>query len=272
MMFRSSMTAFAGAACLALNIMTCTTASAQQPAAAPPLELPPSALSPDNLAKPRPKAPLNITGNWFIDLGPGRSFTFGPPYPKFKPPAQKHVDAAEQARKEGRIYQDDIGKCFPAGMPMIMTRVWPVAAIQIPTAVYMISGFMNSLRIIYLDGRKHSDPDVVVRSFNGESIGRFEGDTLVVDTRHFETDHHWIDAGVPVSEDFRIVERMKLIEGGKYLQIEYTLIDPQHWEGEWKSTKRWRRVDDQDITEVECLPDLNEHLPSTQLQPKSVER
>ena len=50
---------------------------------------------------------------------------------------------------------------------------------------------------------------------------------------------------------------------GKQLEIEYTMTDPEHWEGEWKSTKRFNRVDDEDIQEVSCLPDLNEHIRST---------
>ena len=41
------------------------------------------------------------------------------------------------------------------------------------------------------------------------------------------------------------------------------MTDPEHWVGEWKSTKRFNRVNDIDIQEVECLPDLNEHLQST---------
>ena len=108
-----------------------------------------------------------------------------------------HYDAAQKAQKEGKVYRDDIGQCWPAGLPVIMTRVWPIAMMQLPTAIYMVSEFMNSLRVIYLDGRTHSDPDVVVRSFNGESIGHWEGDTLVVDTRHFVEHHHWIDSGSP---------------------------------------------------------------------------
>ena len=40
-------------------------------------------------------------------------------------------------------------------------------------------------------------------------------------------------------------------------------LDPQNWEGEWKNVKRFNRVDDVDIQEVSCLPDLNEHLQST---------
>jgi hypothetical protein len=42
------------------------------------------------------------------------------------------------------------------------------------------------------------------------------------------------------------------------------MTDPKSWEGDWKMSKRWNRVDDQQIAEVSCLPDLNEHMPSTQ--------
>ena len=225
-----------------------------------------SALAPENLNKPRPKPPFDLTGNWFIQGGVqgwlfGRTPTV---LPKLTPAAQKHFDAYAAATKEGKVYRDDIGKCWPAGMPVMMTRVWPIAMIQLPTAIYMISEFMDSLRTIYLDGRQHTDPDVVVRTFNGEAVGRWEGDTLVVETKNFtDLDKHWVDQGIPASKDFRMIERYKLINNGNVLEGEWTLIDPQNWEGEWKGTRRWNRVTDHDIQEVECLPDLNEHLQST---------
>ena len=227
-----------------------------------------SALAPANMAKPRSKAPFDLTGNWFIQGGvPGGGWLFGRTpavLPKLTPAAQKHFDAYAAATKNGQVYRDDIGKCWPAGMPIIMTRVWPVAMIQKPTAIYMISGFMNSFRTIFLDGRTHTDPDIVVRTFNGESIGRWEGDALVVDTRHFtELPYHWVDQGIPASKDLRMIERYRLINEGNVLEGEWTLIDPQNWEGEWKGTRRWNRVNDIDIEEVSCLPDLNEHLQST---------
>jgi hypothetical protein len=168
--------------------------------------------------------------------------------------------------KEGKIYKDDIGQCWPAGLPLIMTRYWPTAMIQLPTAVYMVSEFMNSFRTVFLDGRQHSDPDIVVRTPNGESIGHWEKDVMVVDTRFFRGDHHWMDQGgasIPAGEQLHIVERIRLLPGGKQLEIAYTMTDPENWAGEWKSTKRFNRVNDIDIKEVECLPDLNEHLKST---------
>jgi hypothetical protein len=250
----------AGIAC-ALLLAAMTPAAAQPAGAAPPQQL--GALAPENLKKPRPKAPFDLTGTWLHDSSKA-SFRFGPPYPKFKPEAQKEFEAGQQATKDGRAYHDYIGQCYPAGMPVIMTRVWPIAMVQLPTVIYMVSGFENAFREIYLDGRPHLDADLVVPSFNGESIGRWEGDTLVVDTNAFTADHHTIDVGVPISDQFHIVERMRLVDGGKSLEIAYTMTDPKMWDGEWKSTKWWKRVDDQDIVEVECTPDLDAHLPATQ--------
>ena len=223
------------------------------------------ALAPANLSKARPKPPFDLTGTWLHGPAtPDNGFRFAPPpETKLTPEAQVHFEAAQKATKEGKVYRDDIGQCWPAGLPVIMTRVWPIAMIQLPTAIYMVSEFMNSLRIIYLDGRPHSDPDVVVRSFNGESIGTWENDTLVVDTKFFVGHHHWIDSGVPASDALHIIERMKLINNGQTLEIEYTFEDPKTFEGTWKTTKRWNRTDDRDIAEVSCLPDLNDHMPST---------
>ena len=224
------------------------------------------ALAPENIHKPRPKPPFDLTGTWFVDLREGFSkFMFGPPYPKFKPDAQKAFEDSQAAAKAGKTYRDSIGQCYPPGMPMIMTRVWPHAFIQLPTAIYMISGFNNSVRSIFLDGRQHTDPDLVVPSYNGESIGHWEGDTLVVDTRYFETDNHWIDSGLPISDDFAMTERITLLDGGKTMQIEYIMTDPQNWEGEWRSTKRFLREDYTDINEADCILQYNQNLPGTEL-------
>jgi hypothetical protein len=235
-------------------------AQGQQPA--PPPQ--PSALSLANLAKPRPKPPFDLTGMWQHD-GRANTWHFVPEKFTLTPEAQVHYDKGVEALKNGGVYRDDIGQCWPAGMPLIMTRVWPIAMVQLPTVIYMISHFENSVRIIYLDGRPHTDPDVVVRTFNGESIGRWEGNTLVVDTIYFPGHHHWMDQGgasVPASQDLHIIERFQMKAGGA-LDIEYSMTDPQNWVGEWKMTKTFRRREDTDISEVQCLPDLNEHLPAT---------
>ncbi|OYW45992.1 MAG: hypothetical protein B7Z08_08560 [Sphingomonadales bacterium 32-68-7] len=224
------------------------------------------ALAPENLAKPRPKPPFEVTGTWFIDLREGfLKFLFGPPYPKFGPEGRQALREYAEAQREGRTYRDVIGQCYPPGMPMIMTRVWPHAFIQLPTAIYMISGFNNSVRTIFLDGRQPSDPDLVVPSYNGESIGTWEGDTLVVRSKYFEPDNHYIDYGIPIDDNFEMVERIRLLEDGKVMEITYIMTDPTKWEGEWTSTKRFLRADYTDINESQCITGYNANLPGTDL-------
>ncbi len=223
------------------------------------------ALAPENLAADRPQPTFDLTGTWFVDLSEGfANFLFGPPYPEFIGQTKLDFEEGQRAQAEGRPYRDAIGQCFPAGIPMIMTRVWPIAMVQLPTVIFMVSNFNNSFRQIYLDGRDYSDPDLVIYTYNGESLGHWEGEELVVNTRYIETYNHFIDRGIPISEEFRVQERIRLLENGEVLEIEYIMTDPNGWVGEWRNTKQWLRVDETDIGEVECLPDLNDNLPSTQ--------
>jgi hypothetical protein len=231
----------------------------------------PGALSPDNLKKPRPKPPFDMTGTWFVNLRNSfGDFRFGPPYPEFFEPGQTAMKEAAEARAKNVPYRDAIGQCFPAGMPMIMTRVHPISMIQLPTVVYMLFGFTNSMRFIYTDGRDFSDPDIVVYTYNGESIGKWEKDALVVRTKYLEPNEHYIDSGIPISDQFEIVERITMESDGM-LRIDYTMTDPKMWKGEWKNTKRFIRKDYSDIPESECLPNLNDNLPSTEAGQKAMD-
>ena len=230
------------------------------------------ALAPENLAKARPPAPFDVTGTWFVDLSEGfAKFLFGPPYPKFGAEGREALIEAPGAQARGETYRDAIGQCYPPGMPMLMTRVWPHAFIQLPTAIYIISGFNNSVRTIFLDGRDFSDPDLVVPSYNGESVGHWDGDTLVVRSRYFETDSHYIDYGIPVSFELEIVERIRLLEEGRVMEVEYIMTDPNMWDGEWRSTKRFNRQDYTDINEAVCITHYNANLPGTDLGSSTAE-
>jgi len=231
------------------------------------------ALAPENLKKERPAPPFDLTGTWFVDLSEGfAKFRFGPPYPEFIGQAKLDFEEGQRMAAERKPYRDAIGQCFPAGIPMIMTRVWPIAMVQLPTVIMMVSNFNNSFRQIFLDGRDYSDPNTIIYTYNGESIGHWEKDTLVVNTRYIETYNHYIDTGIPISEEFRVQERMRMLENGEMLEIEYIMTDPNNWVGEWRNTKRWLRIDYTDIGEVECLPDLNDNLPSTQAGQIGLER
>ncbi len=126
-----------------------------------------------------------------------------------------------KAAKEGKAFNDVTGHCWPPGMPIMMTRVWPIQMIQLNTAIVMISNFENQVRWVFMDGRKHTDPDIYVPSYNGESIGHWEGNTLVIDTTNIETRKHFIDRSIPISDKFHVVERITLKDNGNVLSDEY---------------------------------------------------
>lgn len=69
-----------------------------------------------------------MTGTGFIDLRKAfNDFRFGPPYPEFYELGQTALKESAAARAAGKPYRDSIGECYPAGMPMIMTRVRPIS-------------------------------------------------------------------------------------------------------------------------------------------------
>ncbi len=220
-------------------------------------------LQKENLERPMPKAPWNLTGTWTLKLIPETGgFNFNPP-PKLKPAAQALYEAGVKANAAGNAFRDDTGACWPAGMPKWWTRVWPIQIMQYPTGFVMVQGLMNAVRWIYLDGRGHTDPDIAVASFQGESIGRWEGDTLVVDTANFVNKRHWIQTGVPLSDQLHIVERIKPAADFQSFTVELTMTDPVNWEGEWKNTKVMVAVKGDDVKESFCAPDLNDHIAGT---------
>src|SRR5688572_9180770 len=81
------------------------------------------ALAPENLKKERPPPPFDLTGTWFVDLSRAfGDFRFGPPYPEFIGQAKTDYEYS-QTLQRGQSWRDAIGQCFPAGQPMVMTRV-----------------------------------------------------------------------------------------------------------------------------------------------------
>src|SRR6478609_24629 len=84
------------------------------------------ALAPSAITK-GPKAAFDLTGTWLHGGGANNPWQFAPPAgAKLKPPAAKEYDAYKTAQAQGKAYKDDIGQCWPAGLPIIMTRVWPI--------------------------------------------------------------------------------------------------------------------------------------------------
>ena len=223
--------------------------------------LQPGALEKENLEKKRPAPPFDLTGTWnFIREMENGAWMFIP-VPQLTPEAQAVLKKSKIYAGRGLEYRDDPAACWPLGVPRIMTRVWPIQMIQLPTMVQMTTMFNNSVRWIYIDGREHPPEELLVPSFNGHSIGWWEGDTLVVDTIGFGGERQWIQEGIPASDQLHVVERIRMVDDGQGIEIEFTMTDPVNWVGEWKNTKRYARTSDIDIEEHLCIYEEVMQLP-----------
>jgi hypothetical protein len=114
-------------------------------------------------------------------------------------------------------------KCLPAGIPMGDLLPVPRQYIQLPGSLVVLSEGANPHRIIYTDGRKHPvDP---IPTWLGYSVGRWDGDRLVVETRGFN-DRTWLDVfGHPRTESMRLTERFRRRDFG-HMEVELTIDDP----------------------------------------------
>jgi hypothetical protein len=92
--------------------------------------------------------------------------------------------------------------------------------------LYLRSQFMDQERIVYMDGREH--PDASQRFHEGHSIGRWEGDTLFVDTRNFADHRSPYQNGIPSGAQKHVVERYTLTEDRTGMNVEFMLEDPEY--------------------------------------------
>jgi hypothetical protein len=190
-------------------------------------------------------------GIWFIQSG--ASGGGGPPVrPKLKGEYLQRHEAwrAEVAANNGVVPRER-SNCSPPGMPRIMRLgQYPYEFIFSPGRVTINQEAWMQTRTIWTDGRAHKeDPDP---TFMGDSIGRWEGDTLVVDTIGI-SDRLEIDTGMPHSAQFRLTERIYLSpENPDMLINEMRMEDPEALEEPFVVTARYRRDREGSLIEFQC--------------------
>jgi hypothetical protein len=138
--------------------------------------------------------------------------------------------------------------CLPQGVPRIMFVPLPFEIFQVPGRVLLYQEAGNQLRQIHLDRPHLKDPDP---TYNGDSIGKWEGDTLVVDTIGFN-DITWVDhVGLPHSDALHVIERIRRVNHDT-LQDDLTIDDPKTYTKPWTATQIYKLHPGWEIAEYVC--------------------
>lgn len=212
---------------------------AQQPGAAP------------AAAEPAPRMPdgkPDLSGVWWTggDVG-GRGYNggrgrgaraAGPPPVTF---TGLYTPAAAEAAKKLTDNDDPTLKCVPTALGTLNVAMFDVGAVaQIvatPKFVVFLTETFHGFRLVPTDGRPHSED--VPPSYRGDSVGRWEGDVFVVETKNFNDDTWmWAEGrSSPHSDQLRIVERYRRTDKNT-LEIEATVTDPKVLTAPWTVPKQ----------------------------------
>jgi hypothetical protein len=179
--------------------------------------------------------------------------------PILKPWAVEQMKKVNDAVLAGKIPFTARERCWPGGVPDIdiYERDRPIFFVQTPKEVVIMTEHDAQIRHIYLNVPHSARPAL---SWYGESVGHYEGDTLVVDTIGLN-DRTFVDNyRTPHTTQLHVVERFKLVDGGKTLQAVITVNDPGAFNMPWSAVQRWRRREDRPIIELVCAENPNNYF------------
>jgi hypothetical protein len=161
---------------------------------------------------------------------------------------QRLVDA-----EHDKPFANTAARCLPQGIPyMLFAAVGgPVQILETPGQVTLISDAYNEMWFIYLDA-KHPPKDDVEPSYHGDSVGHWEGDTLVVDTIGLNTITTLDQVGMPHSEDMHVITKIRRTDP-KTLEFLVTIDDPKTFTKPWDRKVIYKQAGkDARISEVVC--------------------
>jgi hypothetical protein len=175
---------------------------------------------------PQAAAPMDFNGVWSAPFTPDISKALGH-QPPFTP-----YGAARFAKEDE--FDDPLTKCLPIGPARgIQAGIMPFQIVQTPSVLTILFENQHTFRIIHTDGRSH--PKDVDATWFGDSIGKWDGDTLVVDTVGLD-DRTWLDtAGHEHSDQLHLAERFQKVDNNN-IKWTVTFEDPKFYTEPWSIT------------------------------------
>ena len=160
--------------------------------------------------------------------------------PEFTPAGKKVFDANKPGYGPRAVPpalgNDPLGDCNPDGLARILMFNRPAEFVQQPNRLIQLFQYHGARREIWMDGRKLPENPDMARWY-GYSVGRWEGDTLVVDTNGLD-DRQWLDnLGYPYSDQARLTERYRRADHD-HIEMVVTLTDPKYYAKPWVGQKK----------------------------------
>jgi hypothetical protein len=217
-------------------------------------------LAPIAVEAQSPANPPDLTGVWGVyraGRGGGGDPKLAPPpasplllKPEYKKPYDERRALEAEANKRGEQLASAGAQCIPYGVPTMMSvAIYPVEFIQTPKQVTIISEAFSEVRRVYMNVPQ-SKMDDVAPGYYGRSVGKWDGDTLVVDTIGLKPSIAGY-RGMPHSPQMHITERIRLV-APDYLHDQITIDDPVVLEKPMTYTLAFKRMPNYEMVEFVC--------------------
>lgn len=194
-----------------------------------------------------------MTGVWQVVGHAGQLQTIDGKEPPLLPAARQTYQQNRAAIKAGDRRLDLTNQCLPPGVPRLLFTQMPFELLPQRERVVFMYQWNRLARIADLD-RPHSEP--LGPTWLGQSISRWEGKALVVDTNAFNDRTFLDDAGMPHSDQLHVVERYTLDRSGNRLSATLRIEDPQTFAAPWEARVQFRRLRGAQIAEDVCVERL----------------
>jgi hypothetical protein len=237
---------------LTIVFLTWSPAFAQW-AKVPPAAIPRTPDGQPNLSAPAPRLPdgkPDLSGIWNSPAGYIRDLARDLKEPV---PFQPWAKALYDERAAGlRWKEEPDANCLPQGVPKILVAPAPWRIVQTPGIIFFVHEAFNLWWQVFLDGRVFVPHPDVSPTWHGYSTGKWEGDTLVVDTGGFNG-RVWLDQlGKPSTEALHVSMRFRRKDFG-HMDIQITIDDPKAYTSPWTVTVEASVMPDADLMEFICL-------------------
>ena len=204
-------------------------------------------------AGPPPRA-QSLWGVWQTAAGRGGGQGIAPGPPDQPALSLPLTAKAAAAAAKFDLRDNPLNECIAPTSPESIGVPYLHAIESRGTDVLLRDEYWEVDRLVYMDGRAH--PPESERTPQGHSVGRWEGDELVVETTNF-ADNVWGTArGIPSGPGKRVVERYRLTDGGETLTIDFTIEDPEYLTEPFAGSDQWRYVPDLTLLPNRCDLDI----------------
>ena len=198
-----------------------------------------------------------------LHFDPDLSMDQGPVSAQLTPEGEKIVKAkAEQLAKTGGEY-DPISDCRPPGTPRWFTEPFLHEFIVTPAQTWLINEMVNDVRRVYTDGRAHTPEADAYATWNGDTIGFWDGDMLVTHTKYLMSGQYQRGVQPNYSEQTTVVERWKKTDP-RTLQADVWVFDPVNLAKPWYTRQSWTKLTDDDkqlrIRYWDCRENTNNEI------------